>query len=85
MRDDIPITTRERFDVREIASAPVELRFAYGTGSLPIFRSIAETLAAARHAVADRIEGGTHGIYLQPDLAADTIRRAFTACGTSPL
>ena len=80
VRDDIPITSRERFDIHEIASAQVELRFAYGSESLPIFRSIATELAAARKSVPDRIEGGTHGIYLQPELAADYIRETSRMC-----
>jgi pimeloyl-ACP methyl ester carboxylesterase len=81
VRDDIPITSRERFDIDEVAASPVELMFAYGTESLPIFRSIATELAAARRSVPDRIEGGGHGIYLQPELAAAYIRRKSRVCG----
>jgi pimeloyl-ACP methyl ester carboxylesterase len=80
VRDDIAVTTRERFDLFEVASSRVPLRFAYGTESLPIFRSIAAELAAAREQEPDRVEGGTHAIYLQPDVAADAIRRRAQDC-----
>ncbi len=74
MRDDIPILTRELLDEAELASARSDIRFSFGTTSLPLFREIATHLAAVRNTAADRIDGVGHGIYFQPDVAAAYIR-----------
>jgi hypothetical protein len=70
VRDDIPILTAEVVDESAIAASRVELRFSCGTRSMGIFARIAEHLAALRGTRPDTIEGASHALYLQPDLAA---------------
>lgn len=82
VRDDIPILTRELVDVAELAATTLDIRFSYGTASLPIFREIATRLAAIRGAVPDRVDGAGHAIYYHPDAAASYIRnRSGEAAG----
>lgn len=69
IRGDISLTG-EAFDPGEVASCPTNLRFSYGTASLPIFRDIAETLAAYRSEQPDVLHGVSHGIFLHPDQAS---------------
>lgn len=69
IRGDISLTG-EVFDPDEVASCTTDLRFSYGTASLPIFRSIAETLAAYRSEQPDVLSGVSHGIFLHPDQAS---------------
>ena len=73
LRDDIPLLTTELPDEAAIAALRVEVRFAYGTASLPIFRKIAEHLAAVRGEVPDVLEGVGHSLYHFPDEAAEYI------------
>ena len=72
--DDVPILTRELVDEKELATAPVDIRFSFGTASLPIFREIATHLAAVRNAAPDAIDGVGHGMIYHPDAAAAYIR-----------
>ena len=72
--DDVPILTRELVDEKELATAPVDIRFSFGTASLPIFREIATHLAAVRNAAPDAIDGAGHLMVYLPDAAAAYIR-----------
>lgn len=66
IRGDLPMTG-ERVDESALAELDVDVRFSFGTGSLPVFRAIAERLAGFRGAVADRLDGVGHLCYLSPD------------------
>ena len=68
IRGDMPLTG-EDFDSDDVANCPTNLRFSYGTASLPIFRTIAETLAGRRNEAPDVLDGVSHGIFLHPDQA----------------
>lgn len=70
VRDDVPILTAERVDRAALAAAAVEIRFSHGTRSSPIFHDIATSLAGARGAVPDVIDGVAHACYLEPDRMA---------------
>jgi pimeloyl-ACP methyl ester carboxylesterase len=72
--DDVPILSRELVDEEELASAPVDIRFSFGTASLPIFREIATHLASVRDAAPDAIDGAGHSMKYLPDVAAAYIR-----------
>ena len=72
--DDVPILTRELVDEKELATAPVDIRFSFGTASLPIFREIATHLASVRNATPDAIDGVGHSMPYLPDAAAAYIR-----------
>lgn len=72
--DDVPILTRELVVEEELATAPVDIRFSFGTASLPIFRQIATLLASVRKAVPDAIGGVGHEMKYLPDAAAAYIR-----------
>lgn len=73
IRGDLPLT-RERFDPDAIADAPVNLRFAYGTASLPVFMEIASQLAAPRRDKPDPVHGMGHLAFYQPDSVIAYIR-----------
>lgn len=75
VRDDIPILTGEAVDEAALVSAPVEVRFAYGGDSDPMFRDIVVRLAAVRGDVPEPIDGVGHAIYLHPEAAAAFIRQ----------
>lgn len=72
IRGDMALTG-EQFDSYEVANCPTNLRFSFGTASLPIFRSIAETLAGQRNELPDVLDGVSHGIFLHPDEATQYI------------
>ena len=74
MRDDLLILTQERVDEAELASADVDIRFSYGTESMPVFRAIATHLAAVRNARPIAVEGVGHVMYYDPDAAAAHLR-----------
>jgi pimeloyl-ACP methyl ester carboxylesterase len=73
VRDDIPILTTETIDEAALAAADVELRFAYGSRSMDVFREIVEHLAAVRGDVPDAIEDVGHALYFHPEEAATYI------------
>jgi pimeloyl-ACP methyl ester carboxylesterase len=73
-RDDVPILTAEAVDAAALAASPVDIRFASGSRSVPLFRDIVERLAALRRGGADVIDGAGHGLYLEPELAAAFLR-----------
>lgn len=73
IRGDL-LLTREPFDQGAVAHCPTNLRFAYGTVSLPVFRGIATRLAACRAEAPDALEGVGHGVYYHPDRTADYLR-----------
>jgi pimeloyl-ACP methyl ester carboxylesterase len=72
--DDVPILSRELVDEEELATAPVDVRFSFGTASVPIFRQIATHLAAVRTASPDAIAGAAHLMTYAPEAAAAYIR-----------
>jgi len=72
--DDVPILSRELVDEVELATAPVDIRFSFGTASLPIFREIATHLASVRNAAPDAIDGAGHLMKYLPDAAAAYVR-----------
>ena len=72
--DDVPILSRELVDEVELATAAVDIRFSFGTASLPIFREIATHLASVRHAAPDAIDGAGHLMKYLPDAAAAYVR-----------
>ena len=73
LRGDLALTG-ESVDVIAAAKSSVDIRFAYGTASLPIFREITERLAAARAETPDALEGMGHSPFYNPDAAAFYIR-----------
>jgi pimeloyl-ACP methyl ester carboxylesterase len=80
--DDVPILSRELVDEVELATTPVDIRFSFGTASLPIFREIATHLAAVRNAAADAIDGAGHSMKYLPDTVAVYIRTQSSFAGT---
>jgi hypothetical protein len=74
VRDDLLILTRERVDEAELASADVDIRFSFGTESMPVFRVIAGHLATVRSTRPIAVEGVGHDIYYDPDAAAAHLR-----------
>jgi pimeloyl-ACP methyl ester carboxylesterase len=80
IRDDLP-RTRESLDPVALRASGAEIHFAFGTGSSPVFREIAETLTAARQrpgtpdpGLPDAIAGAAHLAYLSPGPIVDYIR-----------
>ncbi len=74
IRGDMALTG-ERFDYDEVADCPTKLRFSYGTASLPVFRSIAEALAALRNEQPEVLDGVSHGLFLHPDEVTQYLAR----------
>jgi pimeloyl-ACP methyl ester carboxylesterase len=74
IRGDLPMTA-EPFDAEAVQRCPLNLRFSHGTRSLPIFRRIAETLAASRDETPDVLSGVGHSIFYHPDEAVEYLRR----------
>ena len=72
IRGDVPLT-KETFDPNAVADCPVNLRFSYGTASLPVFGAIAKSLAALRDDSPDVLEGVSHSIVYHPDQATEYI------------
>jgi hypothetical protein len=72
--DDVPILSRELVDEEELRTAPVEIRFSFGTASRPIFREIATHLATIRNTTPDAIDGAGHLMTYAPEAAAAYIR-----------
>ena len=76
LRDDVPIMSYEIADEAELAKADVDIRFAFGSRTTPIFRAIATHLAAVRNDTPDVIEGVTHTVHYWPDEVAAYIAGA---------
>jgi pimeloyl-ACP methyl ester carboxylesterase len=74
VRDDVLLLTQEVVDEGTLASAAVDIRFLYGTGSMPVFRQIATHLATVGGSSAIAIDGVGHVIHYDPDAAAIHIR-----------
>ncbi len=74
LRGDLPLTG-EIVEMDAVASCPANIRFAYGTVSLPIFREITTRLAAARGTTPDALEGVGHSLFYEPETAATYIQR----------
>lgn len=70
VRDDVPLITADDVDETALAATSVDIHFAYGSRSAPLFRDIATRLAAVRGDVPDVIEGAGHALYLAPDPTA---------------
>jgi len=77
VRDDIPLLTAEAVDAAALASTPVDVRFAYGSETSPVFREIAVRLAAVRGVLPHVIPGVGHAIYLHADAAAAYLRESW--------
>jgi pimeloyl-ACP methyl ester carboxylesterase len=73
IRGDL-LLTRETFDLEAVGDCPTNLRFVYGTASLPVFRGIATHLAARRAELPDALEGVGHSVFYHPDATANYIR-----------
>jgi pimeloyl-ACP methyl ester carboxylesterase len=73
-RDDIPVLTAELINRAELASAPADIRFSFGTETRPIFREIAAHLAAVRNTAPDVLNSVGHFLYYYPDAAAAYVR-----------
>jgi len=69
IREDLTLTA-ERVTTAELESATVDIRFAFGTSSVPIFREIVEHLSAIRGETPDSIHGVGHAVYYLPDAIA---------------
>lgn len=76
--NDTPILTRELFDEGELASATVDIRFAFGTMTRPIFRNVTGHLARVLGRQPDVVDGVGHVILYQPETAAAYIRARGT-------
>jgi len=74
VRDDLLILTEERVDEAELAAASVDVRFSFGTESLPVLHAIATHLATVRSTRLIAVEGVGHVIYYHPDAAAAYLR-----------
>jgi hypothetical protein len=72
IRGDLELT-REPVDEDELASAPLDIRFSYGSASLPIFRQISTHLAEVRGGTPDRLDGVGHLAFYHPDAMASYI------------
>lgn len=72
IRDDLPATT-ERVDEAALASAPVDIRFAHGSATLPMFVEITTRLAAVRGTVPDVIDSAGHMAFYHPERIASYI------------
>lgn len=70
VRDEVPILTRELVDEPRLASLPIDVRFAHGTGSPAVFRDVATDLAAVKGGTPDIIDGAGHVLCLHADAAA---------------
>jgi pimeloyl-ACP methyl ester carboxylesterase len=73
IRGDL-LLTRETLDLEAVSDCPTNLRFAYGTASLPVLRGIATNLAACRKELPDALEVLGHSVYYHPDSTASYIR-----------
>jgi pimeloyl-ACP methyl ester carboxylesterase len=80
--DDVPILSRELVDEQELARAAADIRFSFGTASLPIFQEIATHLAAVRSATPDSIDGAGHLMKYLPDAGAAYVRAQSGASST---
>jgi pimeloyl-ACP methyl ester carboxylesterase len=76
--DDIPILTSETVDEAVLASAPADIRFSFGSKTIPAMRDITTRLAAVRGTVPDVIDDIGHFLYYYPDTVADYIRAQIT-------
>jgi hypothetical protein len=74
LRDDLPILTAELVDEAQLASSAADIRFSFGTRTRPIFRSIAEHLAAVRNTTPEVLEDVGHFLYYHPEEAAAYVR-----------
>jgi len=66
--------TREPVDLEHVGRCPVNLRFAYGSASLPAFREIASRLAGARGEHPDVLDGVGHLAFHHLDLITEYLR-----------
>ncbi|HKX76393.1 MAG TPA: alpha/beta hydrolase [Acidimicrobiia bacterium] len=66
-------------DLEGLRDSEVHIHFAYGTRSRPVFREIAETLAATRGAEAQAVVGAGHVAVYHPDLIAAFILEQLVA------
>ena len=73
-RAQVGQVTAERIDEADLASAAVDIRFAFGTRTRPIFREVTLHLAAVRDTTPHIVRQVGHVILYQPDAAAAYIR-----------
>lgn len=85
IREDL-ILPAERPDMAALRASPVDIRLAYGVASLPVFRAIAEELAASGGRSVEGLDGVGHAAYLAADVVAAWIlaRTAATAGRDGP-
>ena len=74
MLDDIPILTFENVDQAALASAQADIRFSFGSKTIPAMRDISIRLAAVRGTVPDVIDETEHFLYYYPETVAAYIR-----------
>jgi pimeloyl-ACP methyl ester carboxylesterase len=72
IRGDLELT-REPVDEGELASSPVDIRFSYGSASLPIFRRISTHLAEVCGSTPNRLDGVGHLAFYHADVMASYI------------
>ncbi len=72
--DDIPILTSETVDKAAVASAPADIRFSFGSKTIPAMRDISTRLAAVRGTVPDVLDDLGHFAYYYPDTVAAYVR-----------
>ncbi len=72
--DDIPILTLENVDQAALASAQADIRFSFGSKTIPAMRDISIRLAAVRGTVPDVIDETEHFLYYYPETVAAYIR-----------
>jgi len=83
IKGDLPLTG-ERFDLGAVAGCPLPLAFSYGTSSLPMFRQIAENLAATRGELPLALPGVGHSIFYHPDEAVTYLRHVMATRASRP-
>ena len=72
--DDIPVLTFEMVDEEALASAQADIRFSFGSKTIPAMRAISTHLAAVRGTMPDVIDDTEHFLYYYPGIVAAYIR-----------
>jgi pimeloyl-ACP methyl ester carboxylesterase len=83
VREDLALTA-EHPDLPALRSSSVDIRFAFGTRSVVVFRTIAEHLAAAGGRTVVALDGLGHAAYLDPGPVAAWILDPAVPSGPRP-